>query len=614
MMFGKRTAQSTGAMPRAASARAPGGRKGVPAFSSPLLAGHYSPLRYKLVWVIFCVGFIAVLARAVYVQAISTEFLLDKAEERMVRDIAEPAPRGRILDRHGNVLASSVQVASIYVSPRAYKEALEQKRRRNTAERDPQAEQKRIAQLLGLELSDVKEKFGAEKGDPLLKRQVPWELSEQIMAMKLPGVYRVKDFQRQYPGGEALAQLLGLTDTDNKGLDGVELAFNERLAGTPGKRRVLRDQLGRTIETVDEERKAKAGDDVRLSLDSHVQFHAYRLIQQAVQVHSARAGSVVVADAQTGEVLALANYPSFDPNRRNQASKEAFRNRAVTDTFEPGSTMKPFTAALAMETRRANANSLINTSPGRIQVAGYTISDHHDNGTLSLAQVVQKSSNIGTAKLAMQMQPREMWELYTRVGLGQRPQIEVPGAVSGRVRPYKNWRPVEQMTMSYGYGLSTTMLQLTRAYTVFARDGELIPLTLLAAETPAPGVRVLSETTARETRKMLQLAAGPGGTAPKAQPAGYSVGGKTGTARKLVGREYSEKKYRSFFVGLAPVYQPRLVVAVMIDEPGKGTYYGGEVAAPVFAEVVQNALRTLGVAPDLPVKPDVTVAAVVESF
>jgi cell division protein FtsI (penicillin-binding protein 3) len=601
----------------------PGAQRGktrvMPFFASPVLAGHYSPWRYRVVWLLLCAGFIAVLARAVWVQALHPDFLLDKAEERMVRDIAEPAPRGRILDRHGNILASSVQVASIYVSPRAYREGLEQKRKRN-ALRKPTDEQLQVAKLLGLDSDETHDKFVPEdenfKGDHLLKRQVPWELSEQIMALKLPGVYRNKEFQRQYPGGEAVAQLVGITDTDGKGLDGLELSYNDRLGGIAGKKRVLRDPLGRTIETIDEEVKPKSGADVTLAIDSHIQFHAYRLIREAVQAQGAKAGSVVVVDAQTGEVLGLANYPSFDPAKRSAASRESFRNRALTDTFEPGSTMKPFTAALAIDSKRVSPSTLINTSPGRMQIAGYTISDHNNNGTLSVAQIVQKSSNIGTAKLALQMQPREMWDMFNHVGLGQRPQLEVQGAVSGKLRPFKNWRPVEQVTMSYGYGLSASLIQLARAYTVFARDGELIPLTLLAqrAGVPASGTKVMSAETAREVRKMLQAAAGPGGTAPKAQTVGYSVGGKTGTARKLVGRSYSEHKYRSFFVGLAPVYQPRLVIAVMVDEPAKGQYYGGDIAAPVFSEVMQNALRIMGVAPDLAVKPDVSVQAVEESI
>ncbi|MDE2048045.1 MAG: penicillin-binding protein 2, partial [Betaproteobacteria bacterium] len=380
-------------------------QRGVPFFSSPVLAGHYSPLRYKLVWLLLCAGFIAVAARAVWVQALHTSFLLEKAEERMVRDIDEPAPRGRILDRNGNVLASSVQVASIYVSPRAYREALELRRRKTP--RDPRAEQAQVARLLGLGVQDVREKFTADKGDPLLKKLVPWEVSDQVMALKLPGVYRIKEFQRQYPGGEAVAQLVGLTDIDGKGLDGVELTFNHQLAGEPGRRRVLRDPLGRTIETVDEESKPRAGEDLKLSIDSHIQFQAYRLIRDAVQSNGAHAGSVVVADAQTGDVLALANYPSYDPNRRAQASPESFRDRAVTDTFEPGSTIKPFTIGLALETHRVTPNTVINTAPGHMQVAGFTISDTSDHGAITVQQIVQKSSNIGTAKIAMQMQPRE---------------------------------------------------------------------------------------------------------------------------------------------------------------------------------------------------------------
>lgn len=586
---------------------------------SQVLAGHYSPWRFRMAWILICIGFVLVLARAVWVQALHPDFLLDKAEERMVKDIAEPAPRGRILDRHGNILASSVQVASIYVSPRAYREGLEQKRKRN-ALRKPEEEQVQVAKLLGLDTDETKEKFVPEdknnKADYLLKRQIPWELSEQVMALKLPGVYRTKEFQRQYPGGEAVAQLVGITDTDGKGLDGLELALNDKLAGSVGKKRVLRDPLGRTIETVEEEAKPKAGGDVKLAIDSHIQFHAYRLIREAVLAQGAKAGSVVVADVKTGEVLGLANFPSFDPAKRAGASKEAFRNRALTDTFEPGSTMKPFTAALALESKRVTPNTLINTAPGHMQLAGFTISDHNNNGTISVAQIVQKSSNIGTAKMALQMQPSEMWNMFSNVGLGQRPQLEVQGAVSGKLRPFKNWRPVEQATMSYGYGLSASLVQLARAYTVFARDGELIPLTLMAKGETATttGSRVISADTAQQMRKMLQAAAGPGGTAPKAQTVGYSVGGKTGTARKLVGREYSHQKYRSFFVGFSPVYQPRLIVAVMVDEPSKGVYFGGDVSAPVFSEVMQNALRIQGVAPDLAVKPDLSVQSVEESI
>jgi cell division protein FtsI (penicillin-binding protein 3) len=290
------------------------------------------------------------------------------------------------------------------------------------------------------------------------------------------------------------------------------------------------------------------------------------------------------------------------------------RNRALTDTFEPGSTMKPFIAAWAIETGRVSAGTPIATAPGSITITGSTIRDAHPHGVLTVSEVIQKSSNVGTVKMAMQMERREIWELYSQLGFGQKPQLQFPGAVSGRLRPYKSWRPIEQATMSYGYGLSTSLLQLARAYTVFARDGEVIPVSMLKQDAPVAGVRVLKRETARDLRAMLRLAAGPGGTAPKAQAIGYSVGGKTGTAHKQEGKEYVTDKYRAWFVGIAPIDKPRIVVAVMVDEPSNGVHYGGDVAAPVFAQVVQQALRTLGVAPDLDVKPQIVATGVAESF
>jgi cell division protein FtsI (penicillin-binding protein 3) len=314
---------------------------------------------------------------------------------------------------------------------------------------------------------------------------------------------------------------------------------------------------------------------------------------------------VVVLDAQTGEVLALANYPSFTPADRRNLSGAQLRNRALTDTFEPGSTMKPFIAAWAMETGRVTPNTVIQTAPGHITVTGSTIRDAHPHGALTVAEVIQKSSNVGTVRMAMQMQPREMWELFTQVGFGQKPQLAFPGAVTGRLRPYKTWRPIEQATMSYGYGLSASLFQLARAYTVFAHDGELIGASLVKSPQPAAGIRVLSPKTAQAVREMLFLATSAGGTAPKAQAIGYSVGGKTGTAYKQEGKGYADRKYRSWFVGMAPIHKPRIVVAVMVDEPSAGKYYGGDVAAPVFSEVVQQTLRTLGVPPDIEVRPQI---------
>jgi cell division protein FtsI (penicillin-binding protein 3) len=375
------------------------------------------------------------------------------------------------------------------------------------------------------------------------------------------------------------------------------------------------------IEDQGERLEPVHGGDVTLSIDSKVQFFAWQRVRDAVLEHNAKGGSCVVLDALTGEVLALANYPSFDPSRRQALSGAQLRNRALTDIFEPGSVMKPFVIAWALETGRVTPDTSIQTAPGSITITGSTIKDAHPHGVLSVAQVVQKSSNVGTVKLAMAMSSREMWELYSQAGFGRKPQLEFPGAVTGRLRPYKTWRPIEQATMSYGYGLSASLFQLAHSYTVFARDGDLVPVTMLrrddaaaaapagrgSAPAPVQGVRVLSPQVAQQVRQMLQQAAGPGGTAPKAQAIGYSVGGKTGTARKQEGKGYSSSRYRAWFVGLAPVSAPRIVVAVMVDEPSKGVFYGGEVAAPVFSQVVQQTLRMMNVSPDIEVKPQVIV-------
>jgi cell division protein FtsI (penicillin-binding protein 3) len=355
---------------------------------------------------------------------------------------------------------------------------------------------------------------------------------------------------------------------------------------------------------------------VALSIDATSQSLAYQRIRDAVTENKAKAGSVVVLDAQTGQILALANYPSYVPGDRRNLAGGQLRNRALTDVFEPGSTMKPFIAALAMETGRVSRSTVIDTTPGRMLINGATVSDAHPHGLLTVEQVIQKSSNVGTVKMAMQMQPREMWEMFTQAGFGQRPQINFPGAVTGRLRPFKTWRPIEQATMSYGYGLSTSLFQLARAYTVFAHDGEVMPVSLLkeASGAVVQGTRVISASTAKAMRQMLQMAAGEGGTAPKAHVMGYSVGGKSGTAHKQEGRGYADKKYRSWFVGMAPINHPRIVVAVMLDEPSAGRYYGGEVAAPVFSDVVQKTLRAMGVTPDLEVRPQIVAQAVEESF
>ena len=408
--------------------------------------------------------------------------------------------------------------------------------------------------------------------------------------------------------------VVGFTNVEDIGQEGIELAFNNELAGRNGSRRVIKDRLGRVVEDVGEQIAPVDGRDLQLSIDSKIQFFAYQKLRDAVLLHKAKAGSVVVLDVVSGEVLALANYPSYSPEKRQNLSGAQLRNRALTDTFEPGSTMKPFVIALALEKGIVTPTTPIQTAPGRITIGRSTISDSHAHGILTVNEVIQKSSNVGTVKMAMQMQPREMWGMFSQVGFGQKPQLPFPGAVSGRLRAYKTWRPIEQATMSYGYGLSTSLFQLAHAYSVFARDGELVPVTMLKSGERAVGARVMEAHNASAVRNMLHMVTGPGGTAPKAQTMGYSVGGKTGTAHKQEGRGYADKKYRGFFVGLAPIEQPRIVVAVMIDEPGNGKYFGGDVAAPVFSETVQQTLRMLGIAPDMSVKPQIVAKAEEESF
>ncbi|MDP3438293.1 MAG: penicillin-binding protein 2, partial [Azonexus sp.] len=364
----------------------------------------------------------------------------------------------------------------------------------------------------------------------------------------------------------------------------------------------IKDRRGQIVEDVGALKPPMDGKDIHLALDSKIQYLAYSHLKAAVDANKAKAGGAIVIDARTGEILALANWPTYNPNNRQHLSGAQLRNRAITDTFEPGSVMKPFTAALALERGKFRFNSLINCAPGRITIGSATISDAHPHGVLTVAQVIQKSSNIGTVKMALEFPPKEMWEMFDSVGFGQPPNLGFPGEVQGRLRPWKNWRPIEQATMSYGHGISISLVQLARAYTVFARDGELVPLSLVRTdEDLVRGVRVFSPQTTQEVRAMLEMAVLPEGTAPKARVPGYRVGGKTGTAYKVEGGVYA-KKYVASFVGLAPISEPRLVVAVMIDEPGGGSHYGGDVAGPAFSQIMGGALRTLGIRPDAPIQ------------
>ncbi len=619
--------------------------------TSPLLASRTPPWRVKFMIGAIGLGFAVLIGRAAWIQIIHNDFYLQQGASRYERRIELQASRGRILDRNGEMLASSIPAPSLWAIPKDME-----------ASRD---ELKALAKLIGMPLPDLQKRLASSPNFVWLRRKVDDSVAEKVAALKIKGVYELRESKRQYPEGEAAAHIVGFTNIEDEGQEGIELAYQKQLAGRDGARHVIKDRLGRVVESVGDLVPAEDGQAIRLSIDAKVQFYAYQRIRDAVAQHKAKAGSVVVLDAVTGEVLALANVPSYTPDDRRNLTGAQLRNRALTDTFEPGSTMKPIIASLALDTRRVRPDTIIDTAPGRLTIDGSTISDSHPHGALTVEEVIQKSSNVGTAKMALQMQPREMWEIFTAVGLGQKPQIGFPGVVTGRLRPYKSWRRIEQVTMSYGYGLSASLFQLAHAYTIFASDGELIPISLLKREGPgddreparkvaktdserpvlafktafrpqaasssvgaevAPvasdelvpvrGTRVISPETARAVRKMLNMVCGPGGTAPKAQTQGYSVGGKTGTAHKVEGKGYAGNKYRSWFVGIAPISKPRIVVAVMVDEPGNGVYFGGDVAAPVFSQVVQQTLNRLGVLPDMEVQPKIIASepAEVESF
>lgn len=574
--------------------------------SSPLLTSPTPLWRSKLVVAAIALAFFGLVARAAYIQVVDNAFFQRQGEVRFERKIELPANRGQILDRHGRILASSVPASSIWAIP----EDVE-------LEKDS-ANLQKLAQLLGVPWADLLKKLEQEdKTFVWVKRQVDVDVAKQITALQLKGIYQRQEYKRQYPEGEAMAHVVGFTNVEDVGQEGIELLFNKTLVGKPGERHVIKNRLGQAVQDVGDNVLPQDGAAVQLSIDSKIQFIAYQKIREAVLTHKAQSGSVVVLDAHTGEVLALTNFPSYSPDQRKNLSGAQLRNRALTDTFEPGSVMKPFTVGLALETHRVKPSTVIDTAPGAFTVNGATIRDSHPHGALTVEQVIALSSNVGTAKIAMQIPASEMWETFSQAGFGQKPKIEFPGAVAGRLRPANRWRPIEQATISYGYGLSASLFQMARSYTVFSNDGEIIPTTLMKNELPAPGVRVFSTKTAEDIRSMLKLAASAGGTAQKAQTMGYSVGGKSGTAYKQVGKGYGtdgKRKYRSWFVGMAPINSPRIIVAVMVDEPSAGKYYGGDVAAPVFSETVQQTLRMLNVPPDMAVRPDIVATAVEESF
>ena len=555
--------------------------------TSPALALKFSAWRSRLLLIGLLLWFVALTARAIFLQGLHNDFLQAKGDSRYSRVLSLSATRGMIVDRNNEPLAISTPVESVAASP---------------SDLDASSAQlSKLAQLLEMDVTEVSRRLGDSRRDFVyLKRQLPPEQASKVVELGIPGVFLQREHRRYYPAGDVIAHLIGFTDIDEKGQEALELAFDAELTGKPGTRRVIKDRRGHIIEDVDSIRTPQDGAKLTLSIDARIQYLAFRELRSAVVQQRAKAGGIVVLDAQTGEVLAMANLPSYNPNNRSRADPKRTRNRAVTDLFEPGSTLKPFTVAAAMEAGIVKPETVIQTAPGYLTIGKRTIHDAHAYGALSVMQVIQKSSNVGAAKMALALPPETMWKLFRRVGFGAPPDSGFPGEASGKLRAFATWKPIEQATMAYGHGISVSLLQLARAYTIFATDGWLVPLTLVKREALPELSRAIKPETARSLRAMLELAVQPGGTAPRAQIAGYRVGGKTGTAHKLEGRGYTNK-YISSFVGLAPASNPRLIVAVMLDEPSAGQYYGGAVAAPVFSHVMSGALRLLAVPPDAPV-------------
>lgn len=548
--------------------------------------------RSKLVVGFMTLAFGGLLVRAFWIAGPSNNFYLAQGEKRYEHTIGMPAVRGKIEDRDGRVLATSLPMRTIWAVPAEVPADL------------PDDELQQASRLLEMPAKELRGKLAGDRRFAYIKRQVSPEIGKQIEALAIPGVYESNEYKRFYPEGEVAAHVVGFTNVEDKGQEGMELGVESALEGSAGTRHVVKDRIGRTIEELDDSTPARNGEDIRLTLDTRVQYIAYEALTHALDRTGAMAGMAVVLDVKSGQVLALANMPTYNPNDREHLTGEQLRNRVFTDVFEPGSILKPFTMALALDLHRLTPNTLIDTGPGRYVFEGATITDDSANGVLTAAGVIQKSSNIGMTKVSTMLRAEEMWNLFTEVGLGQPPKVGFPGAVSGRLRPYKSWRPIEQATMAYGYGVSASLFQLARAYTIFANDGMLMPISIIGSDSVGPpqGIRVIDSKTAAEMRQMFAGVVDAGGTATTAQVDGYSTGGKTGTAYKAGPHGYNHSKYRASFVGIAPLSAPRLVIAVSIDEPKASQHFGGQAAGPAFAEIASQALPLLGIRPDLPLK------------
>jgi cell division protein FtsI (penicillin-binding protein 3) len=530
--------------------------------------------------------FVSLIGRAFYLQGLNTDFLQAKGESRFVRVVDMPASRGAVMDRNGKPLAISTPVESIWASPS-----------------DAEIDEKQIAKLaatLNMDKKLLRERFAdKDRNFVWLRRQVSPEMAARAMALKIPGVFQQREFRRFYPAGDVTAHVIGFTGVDDQGQEGIELAHQSQLQGQAGQRRVIKDRKGRIVEDLESLKVPRDGKALKLAIDERFQYLAHRELKAAVDANRAKGGALVMLDAKTGEVLALVNMPDFNPNNRANFKPSQMRNRSVTDTFEPGSTFKPFAVAAALEAGIVKPTTVITTGK-TMPLGGHTITDDHPKDEMTVAEVIQKSSNIGTAKMALQLPSEKLWNLYSDLGFGATPKTGFPGEASGRLRPAKSWRPIEQATMSYGYGISVSVLQMARAYTLFTNDGVLLPVTFMKRESDVIGKQIISPQSARTIAGMLENVTQQGGTATQGQVPGYRVAGKTGTAKKLVNGQYADGLYLSSFVGYGPVSNPRFIIAITIDEPSAGKIYGGAVSAPVFSNVMAQALRMAGVSPDAP--------------
>jgi cell division protein FtsI (penicillin-binding protein 3) len=542
--------------------------------------------RWRRVFVLSMLGlaYSALIWSSVERQVFETAFLQVQGKLRYLREVEVDAGRGVISDRQGEPLAISTPVKTVTANPREFV--------------GDATQVAALAGILEVKPDRLRQLLSSNKGFVYLKRRVNPEVAQKVQELELTGVRLETEYRRFYPSGEVTAHILGFTDWADRGQEGLELAYEPWLSGTPGLKRVIQDGKGRVVENVENIQSPRPGKDLTLSIDRRLQFLAYRELKAAVNKHRARSGSAVILDAKTGEILAMVNRPSYNPNGKRDNRGGRLRNRAVTDVFEPGSTVKPFTVAAALEQGRFSSDTPIDVNPGQLRVGSYLVRDHRNYGMIDVATVLRKSSNVGASKIALSMKPETLWKFYARIGFGENTESHFPGESGGRLPHFSDWSPFEQATLSFGYGLSVTPLQLAGAYAVLANGGMKLPLSLMKLDAAPRGERVMRRSTAQAVVKMLEGVVDREGTAPLAAISGYRVAGKTGTAKKSVSGGYAEDRYLSMFVGLAPASDPRLVMAVLIDEPRGEQYYGGLVAAPVFSKVMGGALRILNIAPD----------------